>query len=473
MNHKKLMLLAFSSFLLLVNRTSLFSQGFTVNGTVTDESNLPVSDVLVTFVNESDTTIVFENRTNFLGEYQIVINPDTDVEDKSPEAVPVDFKLYQNFPNPLYQNTTIPFELNKSGHVRLFIYNIVGQLVRVLLDEYQSKGIHQINWNGLDKNGNRLPSGIYICHMNVMGKIRSKKMLLVESRFLGSVKTGAASHFKRILSKTTSGQYYSVSLTGSKIKPYQQAGILIDRDIQLNFVVKKHNTGTVTDIDGNTYRTVKIGNQWWMAENLKVIHYSNGDPLPNLSNYSEWKDLTTGAYCEFDNDPSYVEDYGRLYNWYAIKDSRNIAPTGWHVPSDEEWKQLEMYLGMSRYEADISDRYRGTNEGGKLKETGTALWNSPNTGATNESGFSALPGGCRYGHDYYDYVGTYAIFWTSSEYNYYEAGYRTLCFTSSQVYRNGNFKRTGYSIRCVKTEDEKHTSICFIYSFTYIWCTPD
>ena len=154
------------------------------------------------------------------------------------------------------------------------------------------------------------------------------------------------------------------------------------------------NSETVTDIDGNTYKTVKIGNQIWMAENLKVTHYRNGDIIPNVTNNFEWAYLSTGAWCVHDNDGSYANTYGYLYNWYAVNDIRNIAPEGWHVPTDEEWKELEMYLGMSQTEADDTG-YRGTNEGGKLKEAGTTHWETPNTGATNETGFSALPGGCR------------------------------------------------------------------------------
>ncbi|MCK4448089.1 MAG: fibrobacter succinogenes major paralogous domain-containing protein, partial [Candidatus Marinimicrobia bacterium] len=134
-----------------------------------------------------------------------------------------------------------------------------------------------------------------------------------------------------------------------------------------------HETGTVTDIDGNTYQTVKIGDQWWMAENLKVTHYRNGDPIPNVTDNTDWSNLTTGAYCNYDNNASYVTTYGRLYNWYTVNDSRYIAPSGWHVPTDEELKELEMYLGMSQSQADYTG-YRGTDEGGKLKETGTTHW---------------------------------------------------------------------------------------------------
>lgn len=119
---------------------------------------------------------------------------------------------------------------------------------------------------------------------------------------------------------------------------------------------------TVTDIDGNTYKTIQIGNQRWMAENLKVTRYRNGTAIPTVTSNTDWFNLTTGAYCNYDNSTSDAAIYGRLYNWYAVNDSRNIAPTGWHVPSDEEWKTLEKYLGMSQSEADDTG-WRGTNEG--------------------------------------------------------------------------------------------------------------
>ncbi len=212
--------------------------------------------------------------------------------------------------------------------------------------------------------------------------------------------------------------------------------------------VEEGGTGTVTDIDGNVYQTIKIGDQWWMMENLKVTHYRNGDPIPHVTDGSTWGALSTGAYCEYDNNSVNVATYGRLYNWYAVADSRNIAPEGWHVPTDEELKQLEMYLGMSQAEADGTG-WRGTDEGGKLKETGTTHWNSPNEGATNESGFTALPGGYRYSGPFYD-MGYLAYFWSSSEYSSDYAWFRRLYYNSSQVYRSNDLKPLGFSVRCVR-----------------------
>jgi uncharacterized protein (TIGR02145 family) len=204
------------------------------------------------------------------------------------------------------------------------------------------------------------------------------------------------------------------------------------------------------DIDGNIYRTVKIGNQVWTVENLKVTKYRNGDAILYVIDNLEWAKLTIGAYCNYDNDMNNIMVYGRLYNWYAINDSRNIAPTGWHVPTDEEWKQLEIVLGMSRSTADETE-WRGSDVGGKLKEAGKTYWSSPNTGATNESGFSALPGGFR-GVDNSNYysMNLHAYFWSFTEYNVSVAWSRHLSYHNSDITRDGNDKRYGFSVRLIK-----------------------
>ncbi|MFC1725510.1 FISUMP domain-containing protein [candidate division KSB1 bacterium] len=233
------------------------------------------------------------------------------------------------------------------------------------------------------------------------------------------------------------------------ISSYTFNSVTAHHTISATFLINPE-TGTVTDIDGNVYQTVKIGNQWWMAENLKVTRYRNGYAIPNVTDNSEWESLSTGAYCIQDHNVSNADIYGHLYNGYAVDDSRNIAPEGWHVPTDEEWKEMEMYLGMSQAEAD-GNGWRGTNEGGKLKEVGTTHWYSPNEGATNETGFTALPGGRCSTMGWFYAKTIIAYFWSSSEYNSTSAWYRYLSNSNSGVWRyyNGD-KHSGYSVRCVK-----------------------
>jgi uncharacterized protein (TIGR02145 family) len=202
-------------------------------------------------------------------------------------------------------------------------------------------------------------------------------------------------------------------------------------------------TGTMTGNDGKIYQTVKIGNQWWMAENLKETQYRDGSVIPIVTDNSIWSGLKggallTGAYCAYYNDIKKANTYGYLYNWYAVNDSRNIAPPGWHVPTDEEWITLREYLG-------------GKNvAGGKMKETGTTHWESPNTGATNESGYSALPGGYRDPISVFDRMGYNAFFWSALERSGGDAWQWSMRHGNSNIYRIASSKQYGFSVRLVR-----------------------
>jgi len=219
----------------------------------------------------------------------------------------------------------------------------------------------------------------------------------------------------------------------------------------------------ITDTrDGQEYRIVKIGNQWWMAENLKASVYCDGTAIPLIKEDTEWETLIESdiAYCYYGNKIKNKDVYGLLYTWAAAMGGaessssnpsgvQGICPEGWHLPSDDEWKQLELYLGISIYQID-STGYRGTVEGGSMKDTGTVYWTSPNTGATNLSGFKALPGGSRYFTGSYLSMGYYPAYWSSTEYESYYAWSRLLFYNSSKVYRGTYYKHYGFSVRCVK-----------------------
>jgi uncharacterized protein (TIGR02145 family) len=197
--------------------------------------------------------------------------------------------------------------------------------------------------------------------------------------------------------------------------------------------------GSMTDQDGNIYKTVTTGTQIWMAENLKTTKYRNGDLIPNVTDNMQWGNLTTGAYCNYDNDTTNANIYGRLYNWYAVNESRSIAPTGWHVPNDTEWTTLTTFLGGQ------------IGTGGKLKETGTNHWKKPNTGATNETGFTALPGGSRY-YNYFTfaYIGLIGSWWSATETDPTSAWHWEINCNYADVFVSNPVKQFGLSIRCVK-----------------------
>jgi|JI10StandDraft_1071094.scaffolds.fasta_scaffold1018419_1 uncharacterized protein (TIGR02145 family) len=197
--------------------------------------------------------------------------------------------------------------------------------------------------------------------------------------------------------------------------------------------------GTMTDQDGNTYKTITIGTQTWMAENLRTTKYNDGTAIPNVTDGVEWESLSTGAYCNYENTTSTVTKatYGRLYNWYAVNTGK-LAPKGWHVPSDAEWTQLTDYLG-----GEIA-------AGGKLKEAGTAHWHWGSPSATNETGFTALPGGLRDDYGTFYNFRSSGFWWSSTEFTAAGALYRYVHDFSSNVYNYSGYKEWGFSVRCVR-----------------------
>ena len=212
-------------------------------------------------------------------------------------------------------------------------------------------------------------------------------------------------------------------------------------------------TGSVTDIDGNVYTTVKIGNQWWTAENLRTTHYQNGDEIPNVIDGDEWRNLISGAYGIYEHEPDNAPIYGLHYNYFAASDGRGICPEGWHVPSDEEWMVLEEHLGMSHDERD-SYGWRGSDEGGKLKKPDLDRWEGPLIDASNETGFSALPSGGRASDTGFQgqfwYQKEHLAAWSSDEYSDAHAIFRTIEHDQPGIQRQHYNKQNGFSIRCIQ-----------------------
>ena len=211
------------------------------------------------------------------------------------------------------------------------------------------------------------------------------------------------------------------------------------------------NCGDPISYHGYDYETVLIGEQCWFAENLRNEHYANGDAIPGDLSNSEWESTTEGAQAILNNDTSNLADFGRLYNWYAVDDERGLCPTGWHVPTDEQFMTLEIALGMSESEASSGNDWRGTDQGTQLKTS--FGWANGGNG-TNASGFSALPAEYRSsgGSFFCCLSGAGASFWTSSTLfpDNPNAWFRSLNHANSEIYRAYNNKRSGYSVRCLK-----------------------
>ena len=203
----------------------------------------------------------------------------------------------------------------------------------------------------------------------------------------------------------------------------------------------KSSTGWVslkTSSDAAFLPTIVIGTQQWMRENLDVLTYRNGDIIPQVTDPTAWAALTTGAWCYYNNDVANGAIYGKLYNWYAVNDPRGLAPTGWHVPTDDEWTTLSTTLGGDAV------------AGGKMKVAGTTRWTTPNTGATNESGFAGLPGGYRSFNGTFNDVGSIGYWWSSTESNTSNAWYRGLYCNFGDINRSFYNKKKGFSVRCLR-----------------------
>lgn len=212
------------------------------------------------------------------------------------------------------------------------------------------------------------------------------------------------------------------------------------------------DVGTVTDIENNTYSTVKIGNQWWMSENLKTKKYRNGISLLNLStnDTASWSAAVTGAFCSYDNSANAT---GLLYNYQAIVSDSGLAPDGWHIATDEDWKMLEKFLSMSSESADRTG-WRGTDQADQLRSSGADYWNRyEEIWSVNSYRFSALAGGCRLPNGIWSTptgLRFSGFWWAATTFNLNESWYRMMDYKSSQIFRSHGNIHYGFSVRCVK-----------------------
>ena len=185
--------------------------------------------------------------------------------------------------------------------------------------------------------------------------------------------------------------------------------------------------------------SVNICCQRWMKKNLDVSTYRNGDPIPKVTSNAAWLALTSGAYCYYNNDSAtYAATYGKLYNWYAVNDPRGLAPEGWHIPTEFEW----ITLGACLEGDEIA--------GGYIKELGTTNWNLPNTGATNISGFTGLPGGDRYSDGTFANINEVGIWWSATELYYDDAWSRNVAYNDVVLFRYESNRKYGFSVRCIR-----------------------
>ncbi len=350
----------------------------------------------------------------------------------------------QIYPNPTAGICSIDFEATAQGNTSIELYDITGKRI-LQVQELLSKGNHKYLLSGIS-------NGIYFIRIasdkySYTSKLISSNAIsgTPEMKHVGA-NAGSDRHRTVSNSEKKKGLNNSKSIvdmqytTGDILKFTGKSGIyrtvfmLVptqDTSIPFNFVA-------CTDADNNNYTVVQIDTLIWMAENLNTTHFRNGDAITDIQSNALWAGSTTEAYCDYENLPSYGATYGKLYNWYAVDDSRNVAPSGWHVATDAEWTALMTFLGGE------------TVAGGKLKETDTIHWVNPNIGATNISGFTALPGGDREFDGTFQFIKFSGAWWTASIFN---VGYAWSCVMNCNevlVGHGGASNIFGRSVRCVK-----------------------
>jgi uncharacterized protein (TIGR02145 family) len=244
--------------------------------------------------------------------------------------------------------------------------------------------------------------------------------------------------FSSSITGLTAGTVYYVRAYATN-----SAGTAYGNEVSFTSATSGGQTGTVTDIEGNIYQTILIGTQTWMAENLKTNKYNDNSSIPRVTDNTAWANLATPGFSWYNNeDVPTGNTYGALYNWYAVN-TGNLCPAGWHVPTDAEWHTLILFLDPN---ATLSNP-ESLNAGNKLKESGTTHWQGPNTGATNESGFKAIPGGSRDINGAFSHLGSSGYWWGSDNST---AWYREMDYNYSGITRVSPNKKNGFSVRCVK-----------------------
>lgn len=303
-----------------------------------------------------------------------------------------------------------------------------------------------------DENGNSTTTVVPLAPSNLMGVVGSSTQINLSWTDNSTNETG----FK-IERKTGSGTFTIVGTTATDITTFSDTGLTTNTNY--TYRVYSNNTGgnsvnysnevTLAATVNVAPQPITIGTQIWQNANLDVTTYRDGTPIPEVTDQTQWANLTTGAWCHYNNTTANGTTYGKLYNGYAflgIHDNdpstpnKTLAPQGWHIPSVSEWNPFYTFLGGLSV------------AGGKMKSIGTSLWQSPNTGATNSSAFTGLPGGYRGVNGVFDNLGISSIWWTSSVYPLDPEALYTylLAYNTSNATSSASIKKSGYSVRCIK-----------------------
>ncbi len=369
------------------------------------------------------------------------------------------FTLSQNYPNPMKGKTTIELLLNERKKVVVTVSDVMGR--EVANQEFQLEhGKHSFTFYPGRES-------LYFLTARADNQTRTIKMFnspiastvmeLCKLEYNG--RNGDTKDYKAVAKLNNfvfdlGDQLKFTSFTdqGERVITSSPTG---DQTYYFHYTGDPcSGAPTVTDIDSNVYNTVQIGNQCWMKENLKTTTYSNGTSIPNVTDYTAWGNLTTGAYAWYDNDISWKDSYGALYNWFTTVDPNGLCPTGWHVPTDDEWTVLTDYIGGtgSPHGNELkSCRQVNSPLGGGCNTSEHPRWNEHGTNyGTDDYGFSGLSGGFRNYHGFFGYIGYYGYWWSSTENFSNYAWYRALKYIYGGVHVGGDDKPSGRSVRCLR-----------------------
>ena len=397
-----------------------FALNYTINFSGAGASSI-VDSVIVQNLTQGTTVIVPAGNGLYLSDIPNSIDQHIKNE-----------QLVRICPNPLRDKSIVSFFANQSGNTQIKVFGIGGiMIVEKYKTLYVGDNSFQIS----------VPKGAYAISIAGNGYSYAAKMISQASAnskpeidFLENIENETSISTKSIVSvplRSSSATTFMIYTQGDRLlfKGISGNNSKIVTDIPIQSKTITFNFVDCTDGDGNHYAVVQIGNQIWMAENLKTTKYNNGTSIPYVTDRAPWLALSTPGYCWHNNEVK--------YNWYTVN-TGNLAPTGWHVPTDAEWTSLIIYLGGESV------------AGGKLKEAGTLHWASPNTGATNETGFTGLPGGLRGPNGTFYATGLDGYWWSSTQYNTNYAWFRNLHYYYSSANTNYNYKQYGLSVRCVQ-----------------------
>lgn len=416
--------------------------------------HVPLNSIFIENITQGGDTVLYSPDSALVLDY----TTGTDETWTTPEQ---GFFVSQNFPNPVADQTTIRLFLPASDRLQFTVSDIMGRIW--INRNYRLKsGYHFFTfYPGMEQ--------LYFLSVRTNDHIRTIKII--------NMKIGASA------SETCKFEYMSQSVI---IDGFKAESSLNGFDFSLGDMLKFisssalgervitgeplddqtfyfHYTGdpcpgmpTVTDIEGNIYNTVQINDQCWMKENLKTTTYNSGTAIPNVTNAIEWSNLDSGAYVWYDHDSTWKDQYGALYNWLATDDPGGLCPTGWHIPTDEEWTALTDYIGGTGIPN--ANKLKSCSQvnsplGGNCTTDEHPRWDADNANGnygTDDYGFSALPGGNRSSSGTFDDIGTRGLWWSSTEFGIYNAKHRRLRNGYGGIDIGNHDMHFGLSVRCLK-----------------------